>query len=144
MSVQLSGEVFRQIIGQLRTDAADSHKRTAPRVGLRNRIMVTPLNNDTNNNNAKAISCAVRDISVDGIGLLDPGHLANNSLFGIRLPLGGNSDITAVYMVKHIEMLEKGLFRIGAVLLKIDDPEGVISMAKRPPKVAKKAAHSAA
>jgi hypothetical protein len=106
--------------------------------------MVTPLSNDnSSNHNAKAISCAVRDISVDGIGLLYPGRLANNSLFGIRLPLGGSTDITAVYMVKHTEQLEKGLFRVGAALLKIDDPEGVISMAKPMAKAASKPAKKA-
>jgi|GEM_PF-2297066 len=125
--MQLSGELFRQILSQLKGLASDDEQRIGPRVGMHHRVLLTPLGSESGKSRPVVVS--VRDMSVDGIGILHHVRLPAKSLFAIRLPVYGTRDITAVYSIKHCDVLEKDLFRIGGVLLKIDDPEGIASMA---------------
>jgi len=55
-------------------------------------------------------------------------RLPAKTLFAIQLPVAGQRNLKAIYVVKHCEPLDAGLFRIGAALLKLDDPQGIVSM----------------
>jgi hypothetical protein len=129
--MQLSSEAFREIIGQLRGNAKETDKRSKPRVGVRNRVKLRLLGTHAGQP-IKEIEVTVRDLSADGIGLLHHERLPVKSLFGIGLPVYGQRDLMAVYKVRHCDPLDAQLFRIGGVLVKIDDPEGLLKMIDPP------------
>jgi hypothetical protein len=129
--MQLTGELFSQIIKQLKSGNAGSGKRGNVRAGVRKHVTIKPLT-PRNAPPLPSVQVLVRDLSAEGIGLIHRETLPTNSLFAIRLPIYGTRMITAIYIVKHCDELEKGLYRIGAALLKIDDPEGALTVALGP------------
>jgi PilZ domain len=123
MMMELSSEVFRQIVGQLKMVAGKSGKRGEPRVGLRNRVLFAPLKGKDHEPDSPRY-VAIRDLSADGIGLLLNHKLPLKSLFAIRLPATESDDLVAIYVVKHCEILEDDhLYRVGGSLTQLFDPE---------------------
>ncbi len=117
--MQLSRELFNQIIAHLKGGRDGIHnKRREPRVGLRNRVALTPLKGSDNSRD-RASDVAVRDLSRDGIGFLHHKRLPVNTLFTISLPALDDGELTAVYRVKHCESLDEGLYRIGGSLINL-------------------------
>jgi PilZ domain-containing protein len=117
--MQLSRELFKQIIAQLKGGKEDAHnKRREPRVGLRNRVALTVLKG-TEHTPGASVTVTVRDLSRDGIGFLHHGRVPTNTIFTIRLPAMEDGDLVAVYKVKHCQLLEEGLYRIGGALINL-------------------------
>ncbi|MGA2232152.1 MAG: hypothetical protein ABSH22_14745, partial [Tepidisphaeraceae bacterium] len=110
---------------------AGSGKRNNARAGVRKYVTIKPLT-PRNAPPVPSVQVLVRDLSAEGIGLIHHETLPTNSLFAIRLPIYGTRLITAIYIVKHCDELEKDLYRIGAALLKIDDPEGALTVSLGP------------
>jgi hypothetical protein len=118
--MELSRELFKQIVAQLR-GGGDSHdKRKTPRVGLRNHVHLTQLKG-SDNTPGDSYHVVVRDLSPDGIGFLHHRRIAVNCLFAIRLPALEVGMMVAIYKVRHCDMLENDLFRIGGLLVKVCD-----------------------
>jgi hypothetical protein len=150
--MQLSRELFKQIIAQLKggKDLNHHNKRREPRVGLRNRVALTALKGPNNTPEPSAI-VNVRDLSRDGIGFLHHSRIPSNTLFTIRLPALEDGDLLALYKVRHCQLLEEGLYRVGAELVNICEanespvPAGVTVGAAAPaPKEAAPPAKAAA
>jgi hypothetical protein len=118
-AMQLSLEMFNQIIAQLKGNRDGTHdKRREPRVGLRNRVSMSPLMG-VNHTPDRTYSINVRDLSRDGIGFLHQRRLIPKTFFTINLPASDEGGLTAVYAVQHCEPLEADLYRIGGSLIHI-------------------------
>jgi hypothetical protein len=121
---QLSGELFSQISAQLRAAGATGQdKRKTPRVGFRSQVSMTPQTDGTIA--AKSTRVMVRDLSPTGISILLHYPLFPNSLFAVELPVFTGGELVAVYQVKHCNPLEKDLYRIGAALVRVRQPDEI-------------------
>jgi len=118
--MELSRELFDQIVSHLKGAASSSDKRHKPRVGLRKRVDLTPLN-APGSPPLGHTSVMVRDLSPSGIGLMNHQRMDANSFFAIRLPSSAIGALVAVYKVRHCDLIEDGLYRIGAQLVKVCD-----------------------
>jgi hypothetical protein len=140
--MQLSGNLFKQIVEQLNGASMDSSgKRKSPRVGLRKLVTVTPVIGP-GGKIGTSIQVTARDLSATGIGLLSLQPLEAESRFAIKLPIEGGKDMLAIYAVKHCDPVDDQ-FRIGAHLVQLHDPATAIPAAipaekpaERPPKAA--------
>jgi hypothetical protein len=113
----LSAEQFKQIIESLRSDSptrSGFEKRTAPRVGLRTKLMIYP-----NCDQSRPLSAWLRDLSATGIGIVDSRPLETGSEFLVLFPLRGKWSLSAYYTVMHCEDLARNLYFIGARLERI-------------------------
>ena len=139
--MQLSGEAFRQIVMQLKGACGKSDKRSKPRVGMRNHVMLSLFEGAKGSTaqrkgaagggpagGMQQVEVMIRDLSPGGICIVHTVRLPAKTLFAIQLPVAGQRNLKAIYVVKHCEPLDAGLFRIGAALLKLDDPQGIVSM----------------
>jgi hypothetical protein len=81
----LTAQTYRNILAALRTDPRPiSDRRRYPRVGLRAKVNITPL--DENRRPTPTVCVGVRDFSAGGFGLIIPaGKLQNGQLFVVRL-----------------------------------------------------------
>jgi hypothetical protein len=119
--MELSRELFKLIIAQLKGIGGGHDKRKSPRVGLRNHVQMMPLKS-ADVKPTQSCNVIVRDLSPDGIGILHHRRINADSFFAIRLPASEAVHMVAVYKVKHCETLEENLFRIGGILIKVNDP----------------------
>jgi hypothetical protein len=122
-TVELSGEQFRQIVAHLKTLPSSSDKRKSPRVGLRTQVLMSELS-DKGHKPSPPEYVRVRDLSPTGIGLMHNHRIPPGSQFVIRLPVATAHDLLAVYEVKHCKAVDMGMFGIGALLIKLHDPDG--------------------
>lgn len=129
--MQLSGEMFKKIISQLKGMSGNSEQRAEPRVGLRNRVTIQLLDEDQVDN-GQSHAAGVRDLSQHGIGLLFDAWLPQGTLFAIRFPVQNASPIVAVYKVMRCEMLEAGMYAVGGLLMKMHDPGAASPKSRRP------------
>jgi hypothetical protein len=120
--MELSRELFDQIVSKLKGAPCTSDKRQKPRVGLRNRVDLTLLKTSGNPQTAH-MSVAVRDLSPGGIGLLHHQKMAPDSLFAIRLLSSSVGTLVAIYKVRHCDSIDADLYRIGAELIKTCDSD---------------------
>jgi len=132
--MELSAEVFRDIIKVLRSDTrGDRDKRREPRVGLRSKVTVIHSKLDGGTGAEPPAGAWVRDLSPGGIGLLYPRHLPKGSIFLVRLPRHSGTPILARYTVAHCKALGDHLHSIGArfdrMLDAADDPQRLLSRA---------------
>jgi hypothetical protein len=122
--MQLSAELFKQISAQLRaTGATGKDKRKTPRVGMRNQVLMTAQSDPAAP--SKPTRVMVRDLSPCGICVLCHFPLICDHLFALELPMSGGGELVAVYQVKVCGRLEKGLYRLGASLVRLRQPEEV-------------------
>jgi hypothetical protein len=120
--MELSRELFNLIIAQLKgSGGGNNDKRKTPRVGLRNRVFLTPMKGP-DKKASQSYGVIVRDLSPDGIGILHHRKIPADTLFAIRLPAPEAGDMLAIYRVEHCETLEEDLYRIGGSLVKLCDP----------------------
>jgi hypothetical protein len=113
----LSAEQFKQILSSLKSDEAprgSMEKRSAPRAGLRTKLTVY---RDGNIKDAHTVW--VRDLSANGIGIVNSAPLEKGSHFLIRYPLRNGDNLSAFYTVMHCKDLSKTLFFVGARLDRI-------------------------
>lgn len=140
--MQLSGDLFQQIINQLKSSITPSDRRDGPRVGMRNRVNVALLGGD--DKTARLIEVGITDLSPGGIGLVHHVALPPDTIFAIRLPVHGSRDMTVVYKVKNCRQLSKAMFRIGAMVIKTDDPNHAAQAPATPARADPSAARAAA
>jgi hypothetical protein len=115
--MELTAETYRDILRSLRSDPRSEktmEKRTAPRVGLRSKLTITP----EGGNNA-VTWC--RDLSINGIGLVHSEGLKIGQQFIAILPNYGQESLTVVYTVVNCRQLSKQLYSIGARLERVID-----------------------
>ena len=103
-------------------------KRTAPRVGLRSKLTITP-EGGTN------VITWCRDLSSNGIGLVHAEGLKVGTQFTAVLPNYGQESLTVVYTVVNCRPLSKQLYSVGARLERVIDLKAEASSAD-PPKPA--------
>ena len=116
--LQLSAELFNEILHNLRGAKDPDDSRDFPRVGVRNRVTLTPLNNS---DDTATLSARVRDLSPHGIGLLTERPLMRDSRFAIRLPVASGPELTVIYKVAHCSQVGQGLYGVGAELEKLQN-----------------------
>jgi hypothetical protein len=121
--MQLSGELFKRIISQLKGSDNRTDQRAEPRVGLRNEVSIYLLRESTAAKKKSHVA-RVRDLSTNGIGLVSQLFLPVGALFAIRLPVYRAKPIVVIYKVTHSEVLEEDMFTTGGRLVKIQFPEG--------------------
>src|SRR3954463_1717290 len=80
----LTADMFKQIAGTMRTDQrAQSDRRRYPRVGVRARLTIIPLNDQRQP--SAPCNVGIRDVSAGGFGLLVTTQLQQGQLFIARL-----------------------------------------------------------
>src|SRR5690242_11149426 len=75
-ALALTAELFDQIVNSLKSDIGrrTNEKRTKPRVGVRGRVQILPINAD--GTVAQKFDVWVRDVSASGIGILHNSPLS--------------------------------------------------------------------
>jgi hypothetical protein len=120
----LPAEQFKEIIRSLRSDGQGRRsleKRTGPRVGLRARLSLRIHRAGVLSKNS--ILVWLRDLSVEGIGLVHSQPLEDGDEFLAEFPLRNQQNLNVLYRVVHCKMLSKNLFCIGARLVRmLDEP----------------------
>ena len=89
-------------------------KRSAPRAGLRTKLVVY---RDGNLQDAHTVW--VRDLSANGIGIVHTSSFEKGSHFLVRFPLRSGENLSAFYTVMHCKDLSKTLFFAGSKLDRI-------------------------
>ena len=120
--MKFSAEMFKQIIATLRSDGAGSRgheKRTEGRVGLRSCVDIIP--HTTDDKGAKAISVWIRDLSVNGVGLVSTVQLDSNIEFVIGFYRDGQKPLSVRYKVRHCKRLARDLHSVGASFERFED-----------------------
>jgi hypothetical protein len=115
-AMQLTAEMYREILRSLRSDSHSSRnleKRGAPRVGLRSKISVI------HGGRAPAITWC-RDLSMNGIGLVHTESMPVGSQFTAMFPGHANDALAVIYTVVNCKELSKSLFSIGASLARVE------------------------
>ena len=115
----LSADQFKQIVASLKSDAPDKgsfEKRSAPRVGLRTKLMIHIDRDETH-----GIDVWIRDLSANGVGFVHSAPLEAGREFLIKFPLRGKHSLSVVYSVMHCKDLSKTLFFVGARMDRIDE-----------------------
>jgi hypothetical protein len=118
----LPAEQFKEIIRSLRSDGQGRRsleKRTGPRVGLRARLTIRRHRGGVLSKNS--ILVWLRDLSVEGIGLVHSQVLDDGEEFIAEFPLRNQQNLNVLYRVVHCKMLSKNLFCIGARLVRMLD-----------------------
>ena len=114
--MKLTADVFENIVSSLTSDSMvgrSFEKRSSPRVGLRMRLDIAKL---VDGIAQASVSVRIRDISVEGIGLIHTEALPVGSHFVAQLPRGKNEVLSVNYRVVQCRSLATGLFQIGAVM----------------------------
>lgn len=117
--MNLSAEVFEQIIAKVKTDAcAHDERRNAPRVGIRATATVYLLKDESKG--VEAIAVTVRDISAGGVGLIHTSPLKVGARFLMRLPRAMDKPLPLVCVVRHCRGLAGStLYAVGAAFMKV-------------------------
>ena len=119
--MQLSAELYRQIVKSLRSDPRSSRnleKRIAPRVGLRSKLTIA--RKIPGSSAAPQLAVWVRDLSTSGIGIVSAEPLPMKSEFVALLPGALGESMSIVYTVVHCKEQAKNLFAIGATFTRIE------------------------
>jgi len=113
--MQLTFKTLEQITQGLRSDdPGDKARRAEPRVGLRARLVIVPI--DAASHPAAPVPVWVRDVSSTGLGLLSRTTLPQGTLFRVLFDKPTADDLRLYYRVAHTTALGCGAYAIGAVL----------------------------
>ena len=120
VSTTLTAEVFKDVIGALRSDDNSNRvldKRASPRVGLRTKLAIVagpggPLD-------APPVEVWLRDLSAGGIGIVQNREMERGAPFVAHLPRRQGPALRVLYEVAHCKRLAKDLYSIGAKLSRI-------------------------
>lgn len=120
MSIQLSAELYTQIVRDLVSDGLGEfgrQQRREPRVGVRARAYILPSVSST-----LPVPVRVRDISVGGMGLLLPRDMGPDRLFLLLLPkAGGQPPVRLACTIAHCQSIAEDLFAVGARFARWDE-----------------------
>jgi len=110
----LTAQMFNQIMKGLKSDngSRPNEQRTNPRVGVHGRADIRTLPFPPAG--GRKVSVWVRDLSIDGVGILHSVALPEGTRFVLTYHQPGGKDLNVVYIVAHTAQVSKGLFGIGA------------------------------
>lgn len=115
--MKLTAETFQQIVESLHSDpsAAGREMRKNPRVGVRGRATVVIPGRTA----SKLLEVTIRDISVNGIGLMLTDPLKVGEQFVLILP-GSNqtSQRAMLCLIKRVVIVSESLFNVGAAFVR--------------------------
>jgi hypothetical protein len=118
--MELSAELFEQTIRSFKGDgcAAKKQRRTQPRVGIRCRLKIVPVESGVARTE---IEVWTRDISRGGIGMISSQPMTVGSRFVVRFPRADDTpSLAIVCTIRCCNRLSPGVFAIGAVFEGID------------------------
>jgi hypothetical protein len=117
----LTAEAFDQIVNSLKSDCGRrfNEKRHKPRVGVRGRVQIVQIRPD--GSIEPPLEVWVRDVSINGIGILHNKPLAKGSQFEAHFFRQDDVPLILTYVVAHHKSVVKGLYTIGAHLVGVDD-----------------------
>lgn len=129
---RLTADIFEDIVASLRSDKSKrtNEKRGRPRVGLRSSLQIfvcPPLGSTV----STAMNVWVRDVSVDGLGLTTTQSVAADTQFIAEFDRWDRQKLRVQYRVAHCKQLSRGLFSIGAKLVKVLPDRDVIAIQPR-------------
>ncbi|MDP9173474.1 MAG: hypothetical protein M3O30_06365 [Planctomycetota bacterium] len=114
MSMNLSADLFNEIVASLRSDGPDSRaqeKRTQGRVGLRCTMDLVPFPTPEG---TRPTTVWLRDISINGIGFVSSARVSDRSELIARLPRPNQTPLSILYKVRYCRRLSSDLFSVGA------------------------------
>ncbi len=135
-SNKLTAEWFSQIVATLKSDTHQvkgHEKRTEGRVGLRCMLDFVPR--VAADKGSKPITAWVRDISVNGIGLVSPKPIEAGLELIANFGRHGMPPLAVVYKVRYSRRLSSDLYSIGANLKQVLNGELVQKKEKPKPAV---------
>ena len=65
----------------------------------------------------RVYTALTRDLSLEGIGLLQSWEMAKGDLFAVSLPRGKGLFVVAQCTVQHVKQLAEGIWGIGAIFI---------------------------
>ena len=134
MQSKLTAEMLNDIVSNLKSDTSGTRgadKRAQGRVGLRGMLDVTPCTFHKEAN--KPISVWVRDISVNGIGLMSPQRFEEGLEFIASFVREGRPPRCIRYKVRHCRRLTGDLLSVGASFVRVmPDANGEVATIGKP------------
>lgn len=117
----ISAEMFNDILASLNGDGRNgrtSERRKGARVGVRAIIGVErSVLGDTG---FLAANVHVREISRGGIGFVSPSRMSRGEQIKVVFTSAQGGNVTAAYVVRHVQLIGPCLYRIGAELQAIE------------------------
>lgn len=113
--MELSAELFEQTIRLFKGDgsAIKNQRRCHPRVGIRCRIKIVPIENGLP---GEPVEVWTRDISRTGIGIICSQKMKSGDRFVVRFPRADSAPpLGLVCTIKCCSQLSKGVYSIGAI-----------------------------
>jgi hypothetical protein len=145
MQAKLTAEMLTDIVSNLKSDSAGSRgqeKRGQGRVGLRGTLDVIPCSFKRGGN--KPLSVWVRDISVNGIGLMSSTAFDAGAEFIARFVRRGGPPLCILYKVRYCRRVSDDLNNVGASFDRVmPDANGEIAVIGKPKRLKSAAADSA-
>jgi hypothetical protein len=137
MQSKLTAEMFNDIVSNLKSDSAAARgqeKRTQGRVGLRGMLEVIPCSFSRESN--KPVNVWVRDVSVNGIGLLASLRFDEGAEFIARFTRYNRPPLCVLYKVRYCRRVSSDLNSIGASYERVmPDANGEVAVIGKPKRV---------
>jgi hypothetical protein len=114
--MQLSAELFRQMVESLQADRNDDGQRRRPRVGLDARVTIVPFSDRVS---PSALSVTVRDLSAGGLGFLHDRKISLGEQFVLLLPEAQGKPVVILCTVAYWQPLARDRFAIGASFTRV-------------------------
>lgn len=145
MHAKLTAEMLTDIVSNLKSDSAGSRgqeKRGQGRVGLRGTLDVIPRSFKNVGN--KPLTVWVRDISVNGIGLMSSTVFDAGAEFIARFVREGRPPLCILYKVRYCRRVSSDLNSVGASFDRVmPDANGEVAVIGKPKRIRTAAAPSA-
>jgi hypothetical protein len=144
--MMLSADMFNQIVASLTSASPASRapeKRVQGRVGLRSALEIIPIASAVAG--AKPISVWLRDISINGLGIVSSVKMEDSLVFAARFPREGGGPLAILYKVRHCRRISGDLFSVGASFERVvPDVSGEIALIGKASKTSRAKTASAA
>jgi hypothetical protein len=117
----ISAEMFNDILASLNGDGRNgrtSERRKGARVGVRAIVCVERL--VVGDTGYLAANVHVREISRGGIGFVSPTRMSRGETLRVVFPSSQGGNVSAEYVVRHVQLLGPCLFRVGCELMSIE------------------------
>lgn len=129
----ISAETFQDILSSLNGDGRNrrtADRRKGARVGVRSILSIERL--VVGDTGFLKANVHVREISRGGIGLISPVRMQKGEVFRVTFPSNQGNPIQVEYVVRHVQPLGPAVFRVGAQLQNLLQPEtGETTVEKR-------------
>lgn len=119
--MSLPARLLSELLLTLKTDATRrraTDKRSAPRVGIRHPVRVSPAGSAP----GEAVTSWIRNLSANGIGLLTRKPLEAGTEFVVPFERGDAKPLHILYRATHLVRLGPELFAVGGRVVCIVEP----------------------